>query len=256
MGLFGSKLSREELEIYEACTCLHGNEVLELYDKFVGLKGVVAKDADSEAVVRGKGGEARLSVAGADMEGGKLEVGAVEGKRVKMAKVIAQSEFRNNPFRERLCYCFTSIDESDADNYGDLTFDEFVDLYNVMHVRAPKDIKMQTAFRLYDFDGDGYLKQCDLEALLTCISSPRGKPSLLSSEEQKDIVERVMKDCECCTAATAATLAATCARVAFAQVPAIRSPFALASPTLVRRRYRRQRPAVVYGVHQGRKAHA
>ena len=49
--------------------------------------------------------------------------------------------------------------------WGDLSFDEFVDLYNVMSPRATKEVKTQTAFRIYDFDANGYLTADDIAQL-------------------------------------------------------------------------------------------
>ena len=81
--------------------------------------------------------------------------------------------------------------------YGDLTFDEYVDLYNVMSPRASKEIKMQTAFRLYDYDANGYLTAEDITALLKQISTPPGKKKpLLEESEMHDVVDRVMRDCD------------------------------------------------------------
>ena len=63
---------------------------------------------------------------------------------------------------------------------------------------------MQTAFRLYDFDGNGYLTPPDIESLIQCIAVETRK-SLLSSDkvtnhlqasEVTEIVERVMRDCD------------------------------------------------------------
>ena len=40
-----------------------------------------------------------------------------------------------------------------------LTFDEFVDLFSVFSSRAPKDEKIKVAFRMYDFDDNGFIVQ-------------------------------------------------------------------------------------------------
>ena len=45
MGGSASTFSQEELDVYEACTCLSGAEILELYEKFTDLGGVRKKDA-------------------------------------------------------------------------------------------------------------------------------------------------------------------------------------------------------------------
>merc|ERR1711939_1006774 len=81
-------------------------------------------------------------------------------------------------------------------NYGDLSFDEFVDLYNVMSARAKVDVKMLTAFRIYDYDGNGYLTIEDVMELVKMISTPPKKDPLLEPKEMQDICDRVMRDCD------------------------------------------------------------
>ncbi|KAL3929569.1 MAG: hypothetical protein SGPRY_001906 [Prymnesium sp.] len=50
--------------------------------------------------------------------------------------------------------------------FGDLSFDEFVDMYSALSPKAKKETKIQTAFRMYDSNGDGYLDPEDLARLL------------------------------------------------------------------------------------------
>ena len=195
MGIGGSAFSREELAVYEECTCLSSAEILELYAKFKDLGGSRSKDESDEKVVRGAGAALRLSVP--DMEGGgatsstKGESGLLATKQA----ICEQSELRNNPFRFRLCEIFTSMDPN-SPHYGALSFDEYVDLYNVMSPRASKEDKMKTAFRLYDYDGNGYLTPEDITELLKQLSTtPKGR-ELLTEKEVHDIVERVMRDCD------------------------------------------------------------
>ena len=57
-------------------------------------------------------------------------------------------------------------EDPSGDTYGDLDFDEFVDLYNALSPKAKKETKIQTAFRLYDSNMDGYLDPMDLKQLL------------------------------------------------------------------------------------------
>ena len=57
-------------------------------------------------------------------------------------------------------------EDPSGDTYGDLDFDEFVDLYNALSPKAKKETKIQTAFRLYDSNMDGYLDPADLKQLL------------------------------------------------------------------------------------------
>ena len=63
MGVGSSTFRREDLEVYEACTCLSGAEILELYEKFTDLGGVREADDETEKIVRGAGAALRLSAA-------------------------------------------------------------------------------------------------------------------------------------------------------------------------------------------------
>ena len=75
---------------------------------------------------------------------------------------------------------------------GDLTFDEMVDMYHTLSInvselstgffpcfslhafrracQAPRLVKVHTAFRLYDFDGDKYVGRSDIETLLKTLT--------------------------------------------------------------------------------------
>ena len=62
MGGQQSTLEREELEVYESCTCLSGAEILELLQKFEEMGGMRVSEVDSEKMVKGTGSHLRLSV--------------------------------------------------------------------------------------------------------------------------------------------------------------------------------------------------
>jgi len=152
-------LTLEEIESYEACTCLVRCEITHLYDKFAAM------DTD-------------------------------EGGTVTMPQLVAQEELRNNPFRHRLCQIFSS-EPINSPTSGDLTFDEFVDLYHCLSPRASTDTKMQTAFRMFDFDGNGFLTTEDLEELLLALAKPPRKGKCLwARSDVRAICERVMRDCD------------------------------------------------------------
>ena len=119
----------------------------------------------------------------------------IRGEYHHQAKVMEQVELKNNPFAARLCEIFTSFQPGDR-QYGDLFFDEYVDLYSCMSPTASREVKMQTAFRLYDFDGNGYLSPEDIIELIKLLSKRRTGTSLLDDTEVTDICERVMRDCD------------------------------------------------------------
>ena len=204
----GHSLTRQDLEVYEACTCLSGSDIIELWYKFTDLGGVRGKDVDTEKAIKGSGAQMRFSVLN-DIEATTSTNNPVPpeetGRRVTRAAVMAQPEFKHNPLKGRLCQIFTSVVDESSPQYGDLTFDEFVDMYNCLSPHAPLEVKMQTAFRLYDFDNNGYLTKEDIAMLLKTITfvPPKGEEELLDNETRENIIERVMKDC---TRAAAHTL--------------------------------------------------
>jgi len=177
-----------ELEVYEACTCLSAAEILELHEKFTDIGGVREKDDESEKALRGA--DVRASIA-MEQETG---AGSSTGAKATMASVCGQSELKNNPFRFRLCQMFSS-EPRNSPTFGDLSFDEYVDLYHAMSPRASLETKMQTAFRLYDYDGNNYLTEEDIAQCLRDISTTP-KKQLLTETEIKEVVERVMRDCD------------------------------------------------------------
>ena len=53
------------------------------------------------------------------------------------------SFFQENPFCERICQVFSE------DGSGDMSFDDFLDMFSVFSEAAPRDIKCVYAFRIY-----------------------------------------------------------------------------------------------------------
>lgn len=116
MGATSSYFSKEELESYEACTCLLSGEVEVLYDRFRKLGG--RRDGARKGDMVGQPD---------NVEGGRVD--GRQGIKVKLEKLIEEPELKNNPFRLRLCQVF-STEPVGSPTWGDLSFDEFVDLFN------------------------------------------------------------------------------------------------------------------------------
>ena len=79
---------------------------------------------------------------------------------MRKAQVCDLPEFDNNPFAPRLCEVFSS------DGSGDLYFDELLDLFHALSPKAEREVKVLTAFRVYDFDGDDKLNDEDISTLI------------------------------------------------------------------------------------------
>uniref|UniRef100_A0A8C8SA50 Calcium and integrin binding family member 3 n=1 Tax=Pelusios castaneus TaxID=367368 RepID=A0A8C8SA50_9SAUR len=66
-------------------------------------------------------------------------------------------ELKDNPFRQRIAEVFS------ADGEGNMTLDDFLDMFSVLSEMAPRDLKAYYAFKIYDFNDDDYICKLDLE---------------------------------------------------------------------------------------------
>uniref|UniRef100_A0A803SXW8 EF-hand domain-containing protein n=1 Tax=Anolis carolinensis TaxID=28377 RepID=A0A803SXW8_ANOCA len=64
---------------------------------------------------------------------------------------------QDNPFRQRIAEVFSE------DGEGNMTLDDFLDMFSVMSEMAPRDLKAYYAFKIYDFNNDDYICKLDLE---------------------------------------------------------------------------------------------
>lgn len=102
------------------------------------------------------------------------------------AQVIEKMpELRENPFRRKICEAFS------RDGEGNLSFEEFLDLLSVFSEQAPRDIKVFYAFKIYDFDRDGFISQADLKSVLKALTRNE-----LSPEEHQQIAEKVIEEAD------------------------------------------------------------
>ncbi|KAG8516433.1 Calcium and integrin-binding family member 2 [Galemys pyrenaicus] len=65
---------------------------------------------------------------------------------VPMSLIVQMPELRENPFKERIVEAFSQ------DGEGNLTFNDFVDMFSVLCEAAPRELKASYAFKIY---GDG-----------------------------------------------------------------------------------------------------
>ncbi|RCN44582.1 EF hand [Ancylostoma caninum] len=94
-------------------------------------------------------------------------------------------ELRENPFRRRICEVFSE------DGRGNLTFDDFLDMFSVFSEMAPLQLKLKYAFRIYDFDGDDHLGHDDLSKMIRSLTRDE-----LSDEEVEFIIERIIEEAD------------------------------------------------------------
>lgn len=53
------------------------------------------------------------------------------------------SSFQDNPFRQRIAEVFSE------DGEGNMTLDDFLDMFSVLSEMAPRDLKAYYAFKIY-----------------------------------------------------------------------------------------------------------
>ena len=170
----GEELTLDELEIYRACTCLDVNELVTLLIKYRAIGGSRKEKRKAEENLPHLVGQKTAQNLRSSMNQprkttmvrhGEIIVHGDGASEVEMQKIIAQPEFRYNPLAKRLCITFSS------DGTGNLNFDEFVDLYHVLSPKASQQLKVEVAFRVFDFDDDGHISDDDLYKLVQALTS-------------------------------------------------------------------------------------
>jgi len=130
MGIFNSKqenFTENELKEFVELTYFTKTEILKLYDIF--CNGESPKEAKH---------------------------------RISQSEACDLPYLECNPFNDRICRVFSSSPNED----GSLSFDDFVDVMNVFHIKAPISLKIEYAFKIYDFNEDDLLDSEDLEVVM------------------------------------------------------------------------------------------
>ncbi|XP_036133857.1 calcium and integrin-binding family member 2 isoform X1 [Molossus molossus] len=104
---------------------------------------------------------------------------------VPMNLIIQMPELRENPFKERIVESFSE------DGEGNLTFDDFVDMFSVLCESAPRDLKANYAFKIYDFNTDNFICKEDLEMTLARLTK-----SELEEDEVVLVCDKVIEEAD------------------------------------------------------------
>ncbi|CAH3176065.1 unnamed protein product [Porites lobata] len=128
MGGQHSQFTEEELKDYQELTYFTQKEILHCHKRFSQL--------DPEAVRANK------------------------NAKLPSRKIMTLPELRVNPFKDRICKVFSSSKD------GELTFEDFLDMMSVFSENAPKSVKVEYAFRIYDFNEDDYICENDLKRVI------------------------------------------------------------------------------------------
>ncbi|KAK7467975.1 hypothetical protein BaRGS_00036818 [Batillaria attramentaria] len=158
MGNKVSTFTAEQLEAYEDCTFFTSKEILRIFARYQAL-------APDKVPYDMTGKEAHTV-------------------RIDNALVAAMPELKENPFRDRICEVFSEAD-------GQMTFEEFLDMFSVFSESAPRDIKAVYAFKIYDWDGDNHLNKSDLEKTLLKLTKDG-----LTAEEIAFVIDKVLEEAD------------------------------------------------------------
>uniref|UniRef100_U3IN16 Calcium and integrin binding family member 3 n=2 Tax=Anatidae TaxID=8830 RepID=U3IN16_ANAPP len=94
-------------------------------------------------------------------------------------------ELKDNPFRQRIAEVFSE------DGDGNMTLDDFLDMFSVLSEMAPRDLKAYYAFKIYDFNNDDYICKSDLEKTVNKLTRNE-----LTPEEVRLVCEKVIYEAD------------------------------------------------------------
>ncbi|PFX31492.1 Calcium and integrin-binding protein 1 [Stylophora pistillata] len=149
MGGQHSQFTEEELKDYQELTYFTQKEILHCHKRFSQL--------DPDTVRTDK--NAKLS----------------------SRKIMTLPELRVNPFKDRICRVFSSSKD------GELTFEDFLDMMSVFSENAPKSVKVEYAFRIYDFNEDDYICEGDLKKVIQRLCGDQK----LSNENVNALIQKI-----------------------------------------------------------------
>ncbi|KAF6216884.1 hypothetical protein GE061_001234 [Apolygus lucorum] len=156
----GNKLvifTEEQLEAYQDCTFFTRKEILRVQKRFRSIcSGSVPKSMTRD------------------------EASTIT---VPFANIEKLPELKENPFRARICEIFS------RDGSGNLTFEDFLDMFSIFSEQATRDTKVFYAFKIYDFDNDNHIGCDDICTALRLLTH-----SELTLEEMNQVYEKAMEE--------------------------------------------------------------
>jgi len=153
MGGSNSVFTEEELSDYQTLTYLSKKEILHIYKRFKALSpGMVESNKKT---------------------------------KLPFDKIREMPELKVNPFRDQICKVFSSSGDG-------LTFEDFLDMMSVFSDAAPKNVKVEYAFRVYDFDGDDLISDEDLKNVIECLTGA----NKLTDDEMKQLIDNIMEEAD------------------------------------------------------------
>ncbi|KAK7100973.1 calcium and integrin-binding protein 1-like [Littorina saxatilis] len=152
MGAVQSVFTEQELDNYQALTYLSKRAILNVYKRFSSL--------NPTAILHDK------------------------NARMPFSTVTDIQELRANPFKDQLMKVFSSSPDG-------MTFEDFLDMISVFSDEAPKSVKVEYAFRIYDFDGDDMISSNDLKEVINRLT---GDDNAFTEGEMQLLIDNILEE--------------------------------------------------------------
>lgn len=157
MGNKQTTFTEEQLEAYQDCTFFTRKEIQQLHGRYRELAPhLVPLDYTNNPDVR-----------------------------IPLALIVTMPELKENPFRDRIVETFSE------DGQGNLTFNDFVDMFSLLCEASPRELKTIYAFKIYDYNRDNFICKEDLRQ--TVVKLTKGE---LTAEEVTLVCEKVMEEAD------------------------------------------------------------
>ncbi|XP_006117025.1 calcium and integrin-binding family member 2 isoform X1 [Pelodiscus sinensis] len=157
MGNKQTIFTDEQLDAYQDCTFFTRKEILRLHGRYHEMApNIVPMDYTQDPDVK-----------------------------LPIQLIINMPELKENPFKERIVEAFSE------DGEGNLSFNDFVDMFSVLSEMAPRELKAIYAFKIYDFNTDNFICKSDLEKTLNKLTREE-----LTAEEITLVCEKVIEEAD------------------------------------------------------------
>ncbi|KAI0213872.1 Calcium and integrin-binding protein 1 [Lamellibrachia satsuma] len=114
------------------------------------------------------------------------EVKADKNAKVPKQLIMDLPELKVNPFRDRICSVFSSCQDSK------LSFEDFLDMMSVFSDNCPKNVKVEYAFRIYDFDGDDMINKEDLKKVIKRLTGIQ----ILEPTDMQQLINNILEEAD------------------------------------------------------------
>ncbi|RWS27614.1 calcium and integrin-binding family member 2-like protein [Leptotrombidium deliense] len=147
----------QQLEDYQDCTFFTRKEILNVFQRY--------RELDSKRIPQVMTGDEAHTI------------------NMPMEKLEKMAELKENPFKRRICKVFSH------DGSGDMTFDDFLDMFSVFSESAPRDVKVYYAFKIYDYNDDHFIDSYDIAQTVSAVTKNE-----LTAEEINVVCEKVLDE--------------------------------------------------------------